>query len=61
MYVIKKSLKLKKMGKEKKNDPPTSRTGAKVGQAPALRLTMWRKWLQWILNTAGPKIFFVLS
>ena len=60
MVVIKKSLKHKKMGKQKKKDPPASRTGPRLGQAPALRLPMWKKWLQWILNTAGPKIFFVI-
>ena len=65
MVVVKKSLKHKKIcqkasGKEKKKDAPASRKGMRLGQAPALRLTMWKKWLQWILNTAGPKIFFVI-
>lgn len=65
MVVVKKSLKHKKIGqkasgKEKKKDSPASRKGKRLGQAPALRLTMWKKWLQWILNTAGPKIFFVI-
>ena len=31
-----------------------------LGQAPALTMTMWKEWLKWILDTAGPKIFFVI-
>ena len=65
MIVVEKSLRHKQMGqkasrKEKMKDPTASRKGMRVGQAPALRLAMWKKWLQWILDTAGPKIFFVI-
>ena len=65
MIVVEKSLRHKQMGqkasrKEKMKDPTASRKGMRVGQAPALRLAMWKKWLRWILNTAGPKIFFVI-
>ena len=31
-----------------------------MGQAPALPLKMWKEWLSWLLETAGPKIFFVV-
>ena len=32
-----------------------------MGQAPALPLKRWKEWLTWLLQTAGPKIFFVVS
>ena len=39
---------------------PTSKKGKALGQAPALPLKMWKEWLNWLLETAGPKIFFVV-
>ena len=62
MAVIKKHLKPKKMGQKtsSKKKQRTSKEGKELGQAPALPLKMWKEWLKWILNTAGPKIFFVI-
>ena len=40
---------------------PTSKKGKALGQSPALPLKMWKEWLNWLLETAGPKIFFVVS
>ena len=62
MAVIKKHLKPKKMGQKtsSKKKQRTSKKGKELGQAPALPLKMWKEWLKWILNTAGPKIFFVI-
>ena len=31
-----------------------------LGQAPALSLSLWKEWLAWILQTAGPRIYFVI-
>ena len=39
---------------------PTSKKGKALGQAPALPLNMWKEWLKWLIQTAGPKIFFVV-
>ena len=39
---------------------PTSNNRKALGQAPALPLKMWKEWLKWLLETAGPKIFFVV-
>ena len=48
--------------KGKQKSRPTSKTkGQALGQAPALPLKMWKEWLNWLLETAGPKIFFVVS
>ena len=29
-------------------------------QAPALSQRQWKLWLEWLLNTAGPRIYFVI-
>ena len=55
----KKSEKASHKGKQKSR--PTSKKGQALGQAPALPLKMWKEWLNWLLETAGPKIFFVVS
>ena len=61
MPIIKKHLKRKETpAKEKQRDPKASRKKKELGQAPALPLKMWKVWLKWILDTAGPKIFFVI-
>lgn len=46
--------------KGKQKSRPTSKKGKALGQAPALPLKMWKEWLSWLLETAGPKIFFVV-
>ena len=43
----------------KKSRPP-SKKGKALGQAPALPLKMWKEWLNLLLVTAGPKMFFVV-
>ena len=47
-------------GKGAQKDKRASKKGKALGQAPALPLRMWKEWLKWILNTAGPKIFLVV-
>ncbi len=32
----------------------------KVGQAPALTVRQWKLWLAWLLETAGPRIYFAV-
>ena len=54
----KESVKGSDKGKHKSR--PTSKKGQALGQAPALPLKMWKEWLNWLLETAGPKIFFVV-
>ena len=54
----KKSEKASHTGKQQSR--PTSKKGKTLGQAPALPLKMWKEWLSWLLETAGPKIFFVV-
>ena len=61
-----------KLSKRKRITQKTSEKGAKpskkrssprgkgLGQAPALPRKLWTRWLKWILETAGPKIFFVV-
>lgn len=44
----------------KKKSEKASHKGKALGQAPALPLKMWKEWLNWLLETAGPKIFFVV-
>ena len=34
--------------------------GKKTGQAPALSVKHWKLWLEWLLQTAGPRIYFVI-
>ena len=51
---------MKRQMKRKKNNPKKTKKGKELGQAPALPLKMWKEWLKWILQTAGPKIFFVI-
>ena len=46
--------------KGKQKSRPTSKKGKALGQAPALPLKMWKEWLNWLLETAGAKIFFVV-
>ena len=29
-------------------------------QVPALTVRLWNKWLNWLLHTAGPKIYFAI-
>ena len=55
----KKSEKAPHKGKQKSR--PTLKKGKALGQAPALPLKMWKEWLNLLLETAGPKIFFVVS
>ena len=50
----------KASGRGQPKSRPTSTKGKSLGQAPALPLKMWREWLNWLLETAGPKIFFVV-
>ena len=47
-----------KYGRPSKKRP--SPKGKDLGQAPALPRKLWTRWLKWILETAGPKIFFVI-
>ena len=51
-----KSKKLPKETPEPKKPPK----GAPSGQAPALSPSLWKEWLRWIKEQAGPKIFFVI-
>jgi integrase len=32
----------------------------KTGQAPALSVKNWARWLEWLLHTAGPRIYLVV-
>ena len=50
----------KASGRGQPKSRPTSTKGKSLGQAPALPLNMWKEWLNWLLETAGPKIFFVV-
>ena len=50
----------KASGRGQPKSRPTSTKGKSLGQAPALPLKMWREWLNWLRETAGPKIFFVV-
>ena len=34
--------------------------GRKIGQAPALSSTLWKAWLQWMLEHAGARVYTVL-
>lgn len=45
-----------KQQQPKKKKPKQAKGPAK--QAPALSKTMWRKWLEYLLAEAGPRIFF---
>ena len=65
MAVIQKHLKCKKAGRkapdrENQDDQQVPKKGKALGQAPALPLKMWKAWLRWLLDTAGPKVFFVV-
>ena len=31
-----------------------------IGQAPALSKKMWKEWLQWLLNSAGARIYAIV-
>ena len=33
---------------------------APYGQAPALSKRLWKAWLEWLKEHAGPRIFFVI-
>ena len=33
------------------------RKGCRLGQAPALSRALWKKWLDWLLHTAGPRMY----
>lgn len=50
----------RKVPHKRKRECQTPRKGKALGQAPALPLKMWNEWLRWILDTTGPKIFFVV-
>ena len=52
---------------KKTGKPATDSAMSKLGprhsepkQAPALSKAMWRKWLEFVLARAGPRIFFVI-
>ncbi len=54
-----------KAGKEKKAkccivSKSKSKAQGKVGQAPALTVRQWKLWLAWLLETAGPRIYFAV-
>ena len=34
--------------------------GARVGQAPALPIHLWKEWVEWVKVSAGPKVYFVI-
>lgn len=38
----------------------TKKAKKPLKQAPALSVRLWKKWLDWLLNTAGPKIYFAI-
>ncbi len=40
-----------------KRDGPAKK---RRGQAPALPVRLWKVWLQWLLEHAGPRVFFVV-
>ena len=51
---------VKESHKGKQKSRPTSKKGKALGQSPALPLKLWKEWLNWLLEAAGPKIFFVV-
>lgn len=51
--------KVMKMSEVKKKPKVQIKTKGS-GQAPALSSGLWKEWLQWILQTAGPRIYFVI-
>ena len=46
--------------KGKHKSRPTSKKRKALGQAPALPLKMWKEWLNWLMETTGPKLFFIV-
>ena len=50
------------MGKACEKVPKVGKTDKKkkLGQAPALPLGLWKEWLQWLKQTAGPRIYAVV-
>ena len=44
----------------KPSSSKSTQADKKPGQAPALPIRHWKLWLDWLLKTAGPRIYFVI-